>query len=156
MKIRSSSAASSTVGLHQKSNGRIYLPLVLSCNHTTPLWRLPTGEVERKESGEEAAIRETKEETGLVVCNLYHVDTKEVASKDRRYDIHLKHIYVGEIMSLEGFLPTVVDGEDHLVCEIFLLEDVVTAIRNNGLLSGYRMMNTHADFFTEVMKKVFG
>ena len=37
------------------------------------LWNIPGGKVEKGENSEHAAIRETKEETGLISSNLIHV-----------------------------------------------------------------------------------
>ena len=54
-----------TVPLRVSPSGRLSVMLIESRRHADR-WTLPAGGVERGERGEQAALRETKEEAGLV------------------------------------------------------------------------------------------
>ena len=60
-------------------------------------WSLPAGQVEQNESLENAAIRETKEETGFVINILRRINTYQFENPEYSYHVYAAEIVGGEI-----------------------------------------------------------
>jgi len=101
-----------------------YLLVQEAQEHVYGLWNLPAGHVDKDEELESAAIRETKEETGLDVMldgevALYH----ESAAKS------IKHVYAAHVVGGE---ETPQRGE--ILQVAWLTYDEVTALNEQGKL----------------------
>jgi ADP-ribose pyrophosphatase YjhB (NUDIX family) len=80
------------VGCLVKENDR-YLMVQENQDSARGLWNLPAGHVDKGESLEDAAVRETKEETGLAVRLIAHLAIyHEAASKS------VKHVFGAEVV----------------------------------------------------------
>jgi 8-oxo-dGTP pyrophosphatase MutT (NUDIX family) len=154
--VKSSKASVLTIGLHQKTDGSIWTPLTRSDGWENPLWKIVGGRILPEEEAETAALREYWEEVGLRLVNLRHVGGINKPSNNPRFTSHLQHIFVGEIPSLEGFLPSSIDGHEKLQNELFRVQDIQQAIRNNAELNGYRILNAHSEILETQFGRIFG
>lgn len=72
--------------------------LLVKLNYAHRLWTFPGGKVNRKESYMEAGIRETKEETGIIIKDLVYVDFYKA---NKEYKDDTVEIYYGNSSIIE-------------------------------------------------------
>lgn len=84
-------------------------------------WEIPSGHVDSKESYEEAAKRELKEETGITV-SLNHIKTIKTENPNE-FDA----FYIG----YSNFLPNAKDNPEVDVFEFISFDNLISEIKNN-------------------------
>ncbi len=143
------------VGLYQRPDGQIEVPLTISYRYPNPLWRIPGGGANPKETPEEAAKREYLEEVGLSIKGLWRHKTIKKRSHSERYQHHLQHVLVAEIPTMDGFLKGVQDGEERLTNRLFTLEELRGTLYASNHVAGREILHSHAAVLDEVLRKLF-
>jgi ADP-ribose pyrophosphatase YjhB (NUDIX family) len=129
---------------------------VASLNYRRPLWRIPGGGVKEGEELSAAAVRELREETGLWVDEPRPVlEPILKPSRVNPSDTHTQYVFVGEVTSLQDFVPMTIDGDEEIVAKLFDARDVLEAARKNIRVGDYFIFNVHAKLLERSLSKIF-
>ncbi len=130
---------------HTTIGGEEYVPLIRPVNHFSPLWRIPGGLVHKKEYLKVAAVREYKEETGLLLCDLsQEVLVKEVSLRFNHSLKHRQYFFTGKVRNLTGiFNEPVADGKEFLLVKLFPLNAIKKYLFEAIFFDEYEMLISH-------------
>ncbi len=143
------------IALHQEGEGKFLMPLVASVNYRRPLWRIPGGGVHEGEELSAAAVRELQEETGLWVEEPRRVlEPILKTSRVNQNDTHTQYVFMGEVISLQSFVPRTLDGDEEILAKLFDATDILEAARKNIRVGQYFIFNVHAKLLERALSKI--
>jgi 8-oxo-dGTP pyrophosphatase MutT (NUDIX family) len=133
------------------------LILVYSQEHNDkiPMLKFPGGRKRNGEAPEETAIREVREETGLVLSpdGLREAGVREMGPRDGRYDYY---VYLAVADSLEGLKKEYIDAdasvEGKTDRKLIIFKTYFDEIEQSAvpLLGGMEVLGIHAQFLPEL------
>lgn len=142
--------------LYDNGMGRFLMPLVINISEPSSFYKLPGGNVERNETFQDAARRETSQETGLTIFGkgcpyIGKIDKSTVRNR------HFQYCYSLHALSLKTLHKNpVVDGNELLKVKMFYVDQVRRAISADRKKNDPNILNKHADFMRVGFKKLFG
>lgn len=147
------------------TDGKVFMPMVISRNHKNPKWKPPTGNVEVTKGVSEdifsAAVREICEETGLVVDLAEIKSPRAISQIIQKGPDHQLYILACTIERNQKDInhqlryEDVYDGRDLLHVNLFSVEQVLKCVEEGetGLLPTrdglhrYGMLPSHIGYF---------
>lgn len=119
------------------------------------VWKINGGKLERDETVEAAARRETFQEVGLLISEIHHSETIEKPSYNPAFRVHLQHVMGGFYASRDGFTPIAQDGERTLINEIVDINLLWEALQSRRPILGHWVFYPHATIMRKFFKGYF-
>lgn len=114
-------------------------------------WQVPGGTVDKNESPKDAAIRETKEEIGIIVDDLTFLCVEYKRSKFEGLDF-LEFVFLGKSLSEEDIASIVLEENELDEFKFVGVEEALSLFRESlrkRLLAGLEAMKTGKPAYSE-------